>query len=369
MLIYGILFLLVYGVLVLYIGWSGWGWVKSRVESEISWRIKLLYIISLTIVSLSFVLGRLFENVILHLIGTFWMALFYLLVIILPLMHLSVWILRYTPLPKYHLEKWPKIITLGLILSLVTFGVFNAYSPRVQSYDIQIEKNTLATEQLSIVMASDMHFGLLSGKNHAKRMVNSINALAPDIVVFPGDIVDDEIDHFMNQGIDNILAQINAPYGVYVSLGNHDRHNGPIEELINTLERGELKVLYDEVITVNDDIILIGRRDFSDSERKELATLTEGIDSSKPVILLEHQPYDLDIAQQQGIDLVLSGHTHLGQVFPGNLITSQIYKNNWGLLKVDQLHSIVSSGYGFWGPPIRIGSRSELVQIDVSIGL
>lgn len=363
----GLVFILVYGILVLYIGWSGWGLMKSRIQNELSWKMKVIYIVVLAIVSTSFITGRLTGNVVLHVIGSVWMALFYLLVIILPLVQISVWLLRFTPVPREHLERWPGMIIIGLIFSLVGLGLFNVYSPTVQAYEIHIEKESPTMEKLNIVMASDMHFGLLFGKAQAKQMVEKINALEPDIVLFPGDIVDDEIDQFVNQGIAEILADIVAPLGVYVSLGNHDRHNGPIEELIETLERGNLSVLYDEVIPINKSILLIGRRDRTNAQRKELSALTEGIDLSKAIILLDHQPYDLDLAEKHGIDLMLSGHTHLGQVFPGDLITQQIYENDWGHLQRGQMHSIVSSGYGFWGPPIRIGTRSELVQIDVTL--
>lgn len=363
-LLIAIAFILLYVALVFYIGWSGWGWIKPGA----SLKIKILYSFTLTVVASSFILGKAFENVILHLIGAYWMALFYLLVILLPLVHLSVWLLRLTRIPKHHVERWSGIMTLFLLFSLVTYGSFNAYSPTIQTYDIHISKNSPSIDQLNIVMASDMHFGLLSSRDHAMRMVYEINALKPDIVLFPGDIVDDEIDQFVIQGIDQILAQINAPYGVYASLGNHDRHNGPMEELIEAIESSNIQVLYDETVTIADQFTLIGRKDRTDRNRATLSSLIEGVDPSKPLILLEHQPYDFDHAQQQGIDLAVSGHTHRGQVFPGNLITSRIYENDWGYLQKEQLHAIVSSGYGFWGPPIRLGSRSEIVQIRVSFG-
>lgn len=366
MIIFGLVFLLVYAALVFYIGWSGWGWMKSWVKREISWKFKVLYLVTFTVVSTSFMIGRFFDNIIFHMIGSFWMALFYLLIILLPLVHISVWLLRFTRLQRPNIDRWSGLITMGLLFSLVGYGLFNAYSPTVQTYDIKIEKNNPSTKKLNIVMASDMHFGVLSGKSHAIRMVKEINALNPDIVLFPGDILDDDIDQFINQEIAKELAQINAPHGVYVSLGNHDRHNGAMEELIETLEKGDMRVLYDEVISIDDHITLIGRKDRRDSEREDLQALLEGVDPDKTLILLEHQPYELDIAQKNGIDLILSGHTHRGQIFPGNLITKRLYENDWGHLQKEQMHSIVTSGYGFWGPPIRIGTRSEIVQIHIS---
>nr|WP_100334104.1 metallophosphoesterase [Bacillus alkalisoli] len=366
--IFGIVFLLIYVALVFYIGWSGWGWMKSWVKDEISWKVKLLYIVTLTFVSTSFILGRFFQNTLLHIVGSLWMAFFYLLLVLLPLVHISVWLLTFTRLSRRHLDRWSSIVTIGLTFSLVGLGLYNAYSPIVQTYEVHIEKNTPTTERLQIVMASDMHFGVLSNRRHAARMVKEINALNPDLVVFPGDIVDDDIDPFVIQGIHEVLAQINAPLGVYISLGNHDKHSGPIEDLIVALERGNVKVLYDEAVMVMEDIILIGRRDRTNRGRQDIASLTKDIPLDKTAILLEHQPYDLDVAQENGIDLILSGHTHLGQIFPGSLITRRIYENDWGYMKKDSLHSIVSMGYGFWGPPIRLGTRSEIVQIIVTIG-
>ncbi|MBO9600028.1 MAG: metallophosphoesterase, partial [Cohnella sp.] len=131
------------------------------------------------------------------------------------------------------------------------------------------------------------------------------------------------------------------------------------------LERGGIQVLYDETVDVQGQFTLIGRRDRTESYRLPLDNLMNGVDLTKPAILLEHQPYEFDIARQAGIDLMVSGHTHRGQIFPGNLITNAIYENDWGYLRKERMHTIVTSGYGFWGPPIRLGTRSELVSIHI----
>ncbi|GGG14444.1 metallophosphoesterase [Paenibacillus abyssi] len=363
--IIGIGIILLYALLVFYVGWSGWSWMKPKV----SFRFKLLYIITLIIVSISFILGRVFGNItILNVIGAYWMAVFYLLILLLPVAHLSVWLFRLTPLPRHRVEKWFGFITMFTLIALIAYGSFNAYTPNVRTYDVHINKEVHDIESLNIVMASDMHFGLLSGKNHAIRMVEQINALQPDLVLFPGDILDDDIDLYLDKGIDQILSQIQSTYGVYASLGNHDRHDGKMEELIGVLENSNMQVLYDDTMTINDSFTLIGRKDYSDTERTELSALVKDLDPSKPLILLDHQPYHLDTAQQNGIDLMVSGHTHRGQIAPAHLITGWMYENDWGHLQKEQFHSIVSSGYGFWGPPIRIGSRSEIVQIQVTFG-
>ncbi|RAC10272.1 metallophosphoesterase, partial [Burkholderia multivorans] len=103
-------------------------------------------------------------------------------------------------------------------------------------------------------------------------------------------------------------------------------------------------------------ITIVGRSENPDQECAALSSIMEGADLSKPVFLLDHQPNALGEAQEQGVDLTVSGHTHRGQVFPAHLITQALFENDWGYLQKGQMHSIVSSGYGFWGPPIRLGS-------------
>jgi predicted MPP superfamily phosphohydrolase len=358
----GIVFIILYALIVFYIGWSGWTWIKPAVSR----RFRLVYIIALVFLASSLILSRVVAgSTLLSVIGSYWLALFSLLIMLLPLVHLTVWITKLTRLPRHSVQKWSGIVTLVLLIVLLGYGSFNAFSPAVQSYDIHIDKEGPANGELNIVMASDMHFGYLSGKSHAERMVKEINNLKPDIVLIPGDIVDDDIVPYINKGIGDILSGIKAPLGVFASLGNHDRFDGEMEELIGLLEESGIQVLYDETLELGGWLTLVGRKDYSDKKRAELADLTVNIDRSRPVFMLEHQPVGLDIAKEQGIDLMVSGHTHHGQIAPGNLLTARLFENDFGYLQKGQLHSIVSSGYGFWGPPIRIGSRSEIVSIHV----
>ncbi|WP_456278744.1 metallophosphoesterase [Bacillus sp. AK128] len=361
----GIASILLYGALVSYIGWAGWNLFQPT-ESPYKRIIKILYIITLTIVSTSFIVGRIFGFVLFDILGAYWMALFYLLIILLPLAHLSGWLLRLTRIPHQLVKNWTGIVTFLLLLGLVSYGSYNAYNPKVNSYEMNIAASAGELNELTIVIASDMHFGLLSNRDHAERLVKEINILQPDIVLFPGDLFDDNIEQYIQQGIDKVMVGIQSTYGVYASLGNHDRHDGTMEQLINVLEDSDIQVLYDETLLVEDSFTLIGRKDLTDRNRLPVSELVKGIDLSKPVIMLDHQPYELDIAQQNGIDLLVSGHTHHGQVVPGNLITDKIYEVDWGYLKKEQLHTLVSSGYGFWGPPVRIGSRSEIIQVKAT---
>lgn len=359
----GIGILIVYGVLVFYIGWSGWSWMKPLVAA----RFRMLYILVVAFLACSFILARFFSHFsVLSIIGSYWMAVFALLLLMLPVVHVTMWLLRLTRLPRRRVHKWAGSLTLAALSVLIAYGSFNAYSPVVRVYDVHIDKEVQGPKQLKVVMAADMHFGLLSGKAHAKRMVEEIAKLQPDLVLYPGDMIDDDLDVVLRRGIGDIIGAVEAPYGVYASLGNHDKTRGPIEELIAALEASNMTVLYDESVTIDGLMTIIGRKDRTERDRAALAELTAGVDGSLPLVLLDHQPYEFDIAERGGIDLMLSGHTHRGQIAPAHLITRAMYENDWGYLRKGELHSVVTSGYGFWGPPIRIGSRSELVQINLS---
>ncbi|MFD0589366.1 metallophosphoesterase [Paenibacillus sp. GCM10027627] len=355
--------LLIYSLLVFYISWSGWSFL-SRYHTK---RFKWIYIGCVVLLSTSFIWGRIGKGaVFLQIVGSYWMMIFSLLLLLLPIAHLTIWLLRLTRLSRNHVKQRAGIPILAALIICIAYGSFNAYSPVVRTYEIEIENADLANEKLNIIMAADMHFGHLSGKNHAKQLVAEINALRPDLVLFPGDIVDDDIRPYLNKGLDHILKGIQSKYGVFASLGNHDKYNGTMEEIIDLLKQSNMNVLYDESITIADKFTLIGRKDKSDSDRAQLPDLIEGIDQTKPLFLLDHQPYELGIAADQGIDLMVSGHTHRGQIAPAHLITRMLYENDWGYLLKGSMHSVVTSGYGFWGPPIRIGSRSEIVQIVVT---
>jgi len=365
LILFAAIVLLIYAALVAYIGWSGYRWLRPIAPSR---RFKWLYAALLLFLATSFIFGQLSGLSILGKIGAYWMAVLFLLTFLIPLAHLTVLMLRLLRLPHRRADSWAGAAVLFLLIVLLAYGSHQAYSPVVRAYEIRIEKEVPGLNTLSIALASDTHFGLLSGRTHAERLVREINRLEPDLVLLAGDIVDNDIRPFREQGIAEVLSEIKAAYGVYASLGNHDRHGGPMAELIGALEEAGMEVLYDEVAEVGGKIVLAGRKDRTDRGREPLSALLGGVDRAKPVILLDHQPVDLEDAEREGVDLMVSGHTHRGQIFPGSLITARIYENDWGLLRKGRMHSVVSSGFGFWGPPIRLGTRSELVHLVVTFG-
>ncbi len=357
----GIAILIVYHLIMLYIGWNGWVWLAAIFPQQMLPRY--IWLIVLVILAYSLFLGFWQSEVILFKwIGAVWIALLYFSVLWLPIMNLVLWILRWSPVSMASAVFWAGWITLAAFVVTVSVGVYNAYSPVVRSYTVEIDKPVKGPSEMNIVMASDMHFGALSNESHARRLVERVNALKPDLILLPGDIIDDNLKYYTKTAIPDILKGFQAP--VYSSLGNHDRFEKGVD-LVDTMNKSNLNVLYDESVVLDNGITLVGRRDYSDKPRTELDKLLNNVDHTHPVIVLDHQPYELDAEQQLGTDLVVSGHTHRGQMAPFGLITHRIFENDWGYLRKGQLHSIVSSGFGFWGSPMRIGTRSEIVQIHV----
>nr|WP_263326656.1 metallophosphoesterase [Neobacillus sp. Marseille-Q6967] len=361
----GIGIILLYNLLIFYIGYNIWVWLRTIYGDNKG--IKYLFWVLLVIFAYSFVLARwLDESLILSWLGAGWMALMYFFILILPAANLLAFIRIFTSISKEKFIKWTGLISALLIIGLFSLGMFNAYSPVFKSYDINIPKQVKGIEKLKIIMVSDLHFGDLAGDKHARKLVENINEREPDLVLIPGDIINDDVTPFLEEGIPEILKQIEAP--VYASLGNHDRDDADLVKIFNN---SGMNVLDDEVLLLPEGITLVGRKDkgYQDVVRAELSALMKQVDLTKPVILLEHQPYDFDIAEKNGVDLILSGHTHRGQVIPGNFITNRLFENDWGYLKKGQLQSIVSSGYGFWGLPIRMGTRSEIVEMNVTFDI
>lgn len=329
-------------------------WLKTTPFSK----YRKTYLVMIIILSVSLFVGQFLPLPLFKIISGYWMVIFAYCLVLLPLANLFVFF------TKKKGVFW--IGTGGFIIFLfvLIFGSFNAWSPVVRSYDIDLDKKSIQKE-IKIVMVSDLHLGSIVGKKHLERLVNLVENEEPDLILIAGDIIDDHIDPYIEKNMDEIFAKINAPLGVYAVLGNHDYYGNDKAKLINEMDKIGVRVLMDEYIKINDQFYIAGRKEHTDESRKKANEFLRGIDPDKPLIMMDHQPKDLDEAEANGVDVLLSGHTHRGQLAPANLITDQIFENDWGYLKKKNLHSFVSSGFGTWGPPLRIGNRSEVMVINV----
>ncbi len=263
------------------------------------------------------------------------------------------------------------LLVAGISVLVVAGGVLNAARPRIRELALSIDKRAGGRKDVSIVMASDIHLGTIAGSARLRTLVDRINRLAPDIVLLPGDVVDESVTPEEEEAMTSIFEKIRAPLGVYAVPGNHEYYGG-LERNLAYLRKWGVRVLQDEAFEVGGSFYLIGRKDLTSLRRGQARTSIEeimkagGVDARRPLILLDHQPVHLEEAEAAGIDLQLSGHTHAGQLFPLNLINKRIYEQYWGYLRKGGTQYYVSCGVGTWGPPVRTGSVPEIIRIRLS---
>ena len=220
-------------------------------------------------------------------------------------------------------------------------------------------------QSLKVVAISDIHLGYATNKTMLAGYVDMINAQRPDIVLIGGDLIDNSVAPLRYEHMEEELSKIYAPLGVYMVPGNHEYISG-IEESEKFIAQTPIVLLRDSVAILPNQIQLIGRDDRHNKGRKTLGQLTANLDKSKPVILLDHQPYDLEKTEEAGVDLQFSGHTHRGQVWPMNWIVDHLFELSYGIKKIGNSTIYVSSGLSLWGPPFRIGTDSEMVVFNIT---
>jgi len=262
-----------------------------------------------------------------------------------------------------------QIFVIAVLLtttSLMAWGKYRYNNPVVTVREIDLRKGESSSSSIKVVIASDLHLGNNIRVKELRRFVSLINAQKPDIVLLPGDITDNELKPLAEQNMKDVLSGISAPYGVFAVPGNHEFYGGEKMEIIHYLESAGITVLTDRsILAVNGEVAIIGRDDITNRERLSLKTLMEGIDKDKVTILMDHQPINLSEAEAAGPDIQISGHTHNGQFWPGNIIVKKIFELGYGYTKKSDTHFIVTSGLGLWGPKYRIGTDSEIVLINL----
>jgi len=259
---------------------------------------------------------------------------------------------------------WKTFAILAIALTaFFTYAHLNYRNVVRKDVTIAINKEI---SPLRIVAISDLHLGYGVSSAKLDRWITLINEAEPDIVVMVGDIVDNPTSFrpIKNRDFATRLRKINARYGVFASLGNHEYIAG-IYRTLAFLKDAGITVLRDTAILINDEFYLIGRDDLYNPKRKTIAELLQNLDTTKPLILLDHQPFNLNEAEKNGIDLQISGHTHRGQMWPATWIAEKIFEVAHGHLQRGNTHIFVTSGIGIWGGKFRLGTQSEYVVIEL----
>ena len=260
-----------------------------------------------------------------------------------------------------------RIFALLFFIGLFIYSLYSAYMPVVRELSIKINKPL--KNPLRIAVASDLHLGRLFGNKAIERLHIMLSKHQADILLMPGDIMDDNTQAFNTYNMKDSLAKLVAslPYGVYATLGNHDLY-GHEQPISDSLRAAGVQLLNDEITHLNHQgemVWLMGRFDNHKHQRVATTELLAQVNNAEPLILLDHRPSAILEHSKLPIDLQVSGHTHNGQIFPVNFIVSAINRLGYGYEAIGKGHFVVSSGYGFWGIPFRLGSRSEIWIINL----
>lgn len=255
---------------------------------------------------------------------------------------------------------------LVVIMVILTIGFINARDFDITRIHLRIDRES-PLKSLKIAFISDLHVNPITSRERVKAIVSRINGLDPDIVLLGGDIIDVGIEEFAYKELGEVFGKLKARYGIYAVAGNHEYFEN-INRVVEYLSKFKIIFLRDKTVKIDNAFYLIGREDLRsgvilNKEREPLEKLMSVIDGELPVILIDHQPLNLEEALDNEVDLQLSGHTHNGQMAPINLITDLIYEKSWGYLKKGDTHYYISCGIGTWGPPVRTGSVPEIVFI------
>jgi hypothetical protein len=275
-------------------------------------------------------------------------------------------VIQMRPVYMANFRLWMMVATLGVTGIAMIAGNYRFNHPSVVTLNLST-KNPRQNKVLTIVAASDIHLGISIDKKRLQSYVKMMNDQHPDIVLLAGDISDRSMIPVIKQNMLEEFSNIKAPMGVYAIYGNHEHYAETPTATADYLKKAGIVVLRDSACLVDNSFYLIGRDDRTNQKRKTLKEIVKGLDMKYPRILMDHQPFHLEEAENNNIDLQLSGHTHNGQFFPINLIIKSFYELSYGYLKKGNTHYYVSSGLGLWGPQYRIGTQSELVVIHLKM--
>ena len=273
------------------------------------------------------------------------------------------------------------LLSLVAALAVTGYGLVHAQNTVVERYEIQVDK---PGEDMKVVLIGDLHLSVNSRLDTTRRMVELINAEEPDAVVIAGDIFTSSYGGLAHpEQYAEALRGIRAKYGVYAVYGNHDVEEtlfggfpiSPVSQAFRTAQMEQFfrdchfTVLYDQVVDIG-GVQLAGRVDGEKAgdgttNRMTSAELLADIDPERPVVVLEHEPKEFQALKAAGADVALCGHTHAGQMFPGNLVVPFFNENAWGYARVHDLETVVTAGVGYYGPPMRVGTNSEVTVVNL----
>lgn len=389
-----------YIALNIYLFWRIKGWVQAyfpNLKGKKGWIVPIVlyaFLASALVIAFFLPQGRFRRGM--KLVGNYWLGVLLYMIFFIVIAELGRFLLLHVFRARKEKICVPRVhrivgcVCATLIICISIWGVINARLVWVTPYDVTINKeaqdeNGQKMDSMKIVLVADLHLGYNIGTRQVQRIVNSINKQDADLVLIAGDIFDNEWEAVdQPEKLEEILSGIKSKYGVYACYGNHDiqeqilagftfggqKEKTSSPEMDEFMEKAGIKLLRDEGVLINDSIYIYGRRDAHRpgngvTDRTSADEITKNVDESKTIIVLDHEPKELEELASAGVDMDLCGHTHDGQMFPGNILVAMMWENSCGYLKVGDMHNIVTSGVGVFGPDMRVGTKAEICPITV----
>ena len=292
-------------------------------------------------------------------IGTSWLIILLYLFMAFLLLDIGRWV-HLVP-ATFLKNSWSGTLAVTAFMFIIFLYGNIHYHQKVRQ-PLMLTTGKTLSRKMKVVMLSDLHLGYHNRRSEFAKWVDKINEEKADLILVAGDIIDKNIQPLEEQEMHQEFLRLNAP--VVACLGNHEYYGGESNALL-FYKKADITLLRDSVTTVG-DLCIIGRDDRSNPKRKTLSELMKGVDRTKYLVVLDHQPIQLEEAEQNGIDFQLSGHTHHGQVWPISWITESIYECAFGEWQRGSTRYYVTSGIGIWGGKFRIGTRSEYVVAEIT---
>lgn len=372
-----IIMLLMLGLLTYYIANKLHGGIKAVLPKAPLWAVLVPLLLLTVCTLLGFMRINAFPTAVkgvLEVISAYWMGAFVYLLLFCILADIVALILKLFKLPFVKNALFKGIsaaLVLVLAITTVVCGICNARDIDHISYEIKVDSVTDVSD-LNIALISDVHLGAVGSESRLAEIVDEINSLNPDLVLIAGDFFDTTYSAIKNpQKAIKTISRIEATFGTYACLGNHDAGE-TFNQMQNFLKQSNVILLNDSYTVIDNRLILVGRLDarsiggYGDLKRKPFAETGLKNDENLPVIVMEHNPQNIG-EYNSDVDLIVCGHTHKGQIFPANIVTSLVYDVDHGYYRKNPQSPqvIVTSGVGYWGMPMRVGTNSEIVSIKL----
>jgi hypothetical protein len=346
----------------------------------------VVYAFAALSIGVAFVLPMSGFRRLLKILGTYWLGIMIYLfmgVVIVDIILMVYRLVKKRSSTKLHIVLGA--VMMVAVIATCIYGSINGAYIRTTPYDITVGKKTSKLDSVKIVLVSDIHMGYNIGVSRVQGMVDRINEQDADLVLIAGDIFNNEYEALEDPDkLAEVLRGIKSKYGVYATYGNHDieepilagftfggsgnKESNPLMDEL--LEKANITLLRDEAVLIADSFYVYGRPDEERpgrgiTVRKTGEEIMQQLGTDKPVIVLDHEPKELQELADAGVDVFLNGHTHDGQLFPMNITSHLVWENSCGYLKKGNMHNIVTSGAGLFGPNMRVGTKAEICSITV----